>query len=409
MQARASAWQGRPSLILASSSTYTTFAAAALAAAFFALIAFGSYARRIDMHGTLLPSSGLISVSAPAAGSIESLEAKEGDVVVRGTPLYALNVDTATKRGEVQQLVAGVLHSEHQVYSGQIDRITAIAKQTESYLKQKIDNLSAQVQQIATSTGFHKTLDDEYRFYLEMLKNRLVQRNDFDARQQTWMRSKTELQTLENNRLRLVGDLHDAEYKLATLETDTDNQIDALRTKISEIDEKLAADEARGTIVIRAPGAGVVTDIVGKPGQVVKIGSPMLTILPEAANMQAVLLAPSTAIGFVHVGQRVLLRYSAFPYQKFGEQPGTIVSIAGAALDGDEAKAAAGRERAEEKNGPYYRIIVAPDRQFIDAADERHSLPANMRVDAYALLDRRPLYQWILQPVYAFGRALHEG
>jgi len=413
VQARASAWQGRPSLILASSSTYTTFAAAALAAAFFALIAFGSYARRIDMHGTLLPSSGLISVSAPAAGSIESLEAKEGDVVVRGTPLYALNVDTATKRGEVQQLVAGVLHSEHQVYSGQIDRITAIAKQTESYLKQKIDNLSAQVQQIdiqiATSTGFHKTLDDEYRFYLEMLKSRLVQRNDFDARQQTWMRSKTELQTLENNKLRLIGDLHDAEYKLATLETDTDNQIDALRTKISEIDEKLAADEARGTIVIRAPGAGVVTDIVGKPGQVVKIGSPMLTILPEAANMQAVLLAPSTAIGFVHVGQRVLLRYSAFPYQKFGEQPGTIVSIAGAALDGDEAKAAAGREPAEEKNGPYYRIIVAPDRQFIDAADERHSLPANMRVDAYALLDRRPLYQWILQPVYAFGRALHEG
>ena len=79
------------------------------------------------------------------------------------------------------------------------------------------------------------------------------------------------------------------------------------------------------------------------------------------------------------------------------------------ALDGDEAKAAAGREPAEEKNGPYYRIIVAPDRQFIDAADERHSLPANMRVDAYALLDRRPLYQWILQPVYAFGRALHEG
>ncbi len=195
MQARASAWQGRPSLILASSSTYTTFAAAALAAAFFSLIAFGSYARRIDMHGTVLPSSGLISVSAPAAGSIESLEVKEGAVVVRGTPLYTLNVDTATKRGEVQQLVAGVLHSERQVYSGQIDRITAIAKQTESYLKQKIDNLSAQVQQIdiqiATSTGFHKTLDDEYRFYLEMLKSRLVQRNDFDARQQTWMRSKT--------------------------------------------------------------------------------------------------------------------------------------------------------------------------------------------------------------------------
>src|SRR5207237_8896337 len=129
-------------------STYTTFAAGALCGAFLPLIAFGSYARRIDMHGTVLPSSGLISVSAPAAGSIVSLEVKEGAVVVRGTPLYTLNVDTASKRGEVQQLVAGVLHSERQVYSGQIDRITAIAKQTESYLKQKNGNLSAQIRQL---------------------------------------------------------------------------------------------------------------------------------------------------------------------------------------------------------------------------------------------------------------------
>jgi hypothetical protein len=28
-----------------------------------------------------------------------------------------------------------------------------------------------------------------------------------------------------------------------------------------------------------------------------------------------------------------------------------------------------------------------------------------MHVQAYALLDRRPLYQWILQPLYDIGRA----
>jgi hypothetical protein len=30
-----------------------------------------------------------------------------------------------------------------------------------------------------------------------------------------------------------------------------------------------------------------------------------------------------------------------------------------------------------------------------------------MRVEAYALLDRRKLYEWILEPLYEIGRAAH--
>ena len=47
--------------------------------------------------------------------------------------------------------------------------------------------------------------------------------------------------------------------------------------------------------------------------------------------MQAELLAPSSAVGFIHQGGRVLLRYSAFPYQKFGEYGGTVVTVSDAA------------------------------------------------------------------------------
>jgi membrane fusion protein len=141
----------------------------------------------------------------------------------------------------------------------------------------------------------------------------------------------------------------------------------------------------------------------------VKTGAPMLTIVPGHADMQVVLLAPSSAIGFIHTGQRVLLRYSAFPYQKFGEHPGTVISVAQAALDAEQAKALAGADPALEKDTAYYRVIVAPDRQFVDIGGERRSLPANMRVDAFALLDRRPLHQWILEPLYAFSRAARQG
>jgi membrane fusion protein len=412
LQERAHAWQGRPSVALGMPATFTTLASIVLAAGIGALIAFGSYARRVDLHGAILPASGLISISAPASGWIESLAVKEGASVEQGAPLYTLDVDIATKSGDVQQMISNVLLSERKVLSDEIDRIVTVSRHTQSYLQQRVDNLHAQIQQldkqIETRKQFSKALNDEYNASVDMLKKGEIARNELDIRQQAWMRSKTEVETIEGNKIQLTGDLDDAEYKLATIDSETSNQIDGFKAKIAEIDEKRAAGEAHGSIVIRAPASGVIADIVGKPGQVLEAGSTMLTIVPAQAQMRAVLLAPSSAIGFVHNGQRVLMLYSAFPYQKFGEQSGTVVSIAQVAVDPDQTKALLAGSPLD-KTATYYRVVVEPDKQFVDVAGEPHALPANMRVEAYALLDRRPLYRWILQPLDAFGRAAHQG
>ena len=76
--------------------------------------------------------------------------------------------------------------------------------------------------------------------------------------------------------------------------------------------------------------------------------------------MQAELLAPSSAIGFIHKGDRVLLRYSAFPYQKFGEYWGTVVSVSRRRLNAEEVQNSAGPERRHAK------LRVAPaERPFL--------------------------------------------
>src|SRR5207248_878739 len=131
LQSRAHAWEGRPSVVLASPATFTTVGAATVALAFAALIIFGGYARRVDLQGTVMPSSGLVSIAAPAAGRIESLAVVEGRPVSQGDLLYTLDVDTATKAGAVQHIVAEVLRSERNTISEQIDRISTAGKQTE--------------------------------------------------------------------------------------------------------------------------------------------------------------------------------------------------------------------------------------------------------------------------------------
>jgi membrane fusion protein len=422
LRGRELAWQGRPMLALGLPAAFTSFASVALAAATAALITFGSYARRVDMEGTVLPTTGLVVISSPSPGWIEALAAREGELIEKGAPLYTLDLDTATKDGRTQQQIIHVQRVAREALTQQIDRKTRMSEETQRELRQKIENLKVQIDQlggqITMQQGFFKVINKEYNLFLALTERHQASLNELDLRQQAWMQSQSKLQELESSKLRLKGELNDAQYQLATIAITSSDEIDTLRNKILDIDEKLANSEARRSIEIRAPEAGVVTAIIGHPGQVVSTGSPMLKLVPQPAIMHVELLAPSSAIGFIRQGDRVLLRYSAFPYQKFGEYWGTVMTVSDAALSPEEVQTLlSGAQPITQgmpagvpptmHTGPFYRVIVEPDNQFASVYGEERKLPASMRVQAYALLDRRPLYQWMLGPLYEIGRAAH--
>jgi membrane fusion protein len=114
-RARELAWQGRPALALGLPTTFTSLASIALAAVAAALITFGSYARRVDMQGAVLPATGLIAISAPSPGWIKTLAAREGEPVDKDAVLYTLDLDTATKDGSTQQQIIKVLTGEREM------------------------------------------------------------------------------------------------------------------------------------------------------------------------------------------------------------------------------------------------------------------------------------------------------
>jgi membrane fusion protein len=415
-------WQGRPALAVGVPLAFASFASMALAAATAALITFGSYARRVDMEGTVLPSTGLMTISSSSAGWIAALAVREGEAVEKGALLYTLDLDTTTKDGSTQQQIINAQTATREMLTEEVDRKTRMSEETRKQLRQKIDNLKVQIDQlggqITMHQGFFKTINKEYNLFLGLVERRQASLNEMHSREQAWMQSQSKLQELESTKLRLIGELNDAQYQLATVAISTADEIDALKTRILDIDEKLANSKARRSIEIRAPEAGVVTAIVGHPGQVVSTGAPMLKIVPQPAVMHAELLAPSSAIGFIHQSERVLLRYSAFPYQKFGEYWGTVVNVSDAALTPEEVQSLlAGAQPTKQgqpigvsptkQTGPLYRVIVKPDRQLVSVYGEERKLPASMQVQAYVLLDRRPLYQWILGPLYEIGRAGH--
>jgi membrane fusion protein len=411
LQAYELAWQGRRALALGLPAAFTTISSIALAAAAVALIALGGYSRRVDMEGTVLPSIGVVEITASSPGRIETLAVQDGQAVKKGEPLYTVNLDTTTKDGGAQQRIIDAQTRERDMLMQEIERKTRMSEETEKELRQKIEQLQLQIhkvgEQITFQQGFVKRVSDDYNQFASWVERRIASLNELPARQQAWTQAIERLQDLQNNELRLQGELKDAQYRLSTDAHTRSDEIDMLKNKIFEINEKLANSEAHSLIEIRAPEDGVVTAILAHPGQMIATGTPMLKIVPQQVPMQAELLAPSSAVGFIHKGGRVLLRYSAFPYQKFGEYWGTVVSVSRTTMNAQEVKNLLAGEAPSKQNGPFYRIVVEPDSQRVSIYGEEQTLPAGMQVHATALLDRRQLYEWVLEPLYDIHRATH--
>jgi membrane fusion protein len=407
VQAHQLAWLGTPTVRLTLPVSAVTIVMALLIIAAANLMTFGTYARRIDLHGLMLPKSGLIDVAAPAGGWIESIGVADGQPVDSGAVLYRVNVDTMTSNGGAQQTIVAALNAQRSTLNDQIDHRTRMGDAQGQALEDQIKNLKLQISQtnvqIATEEGFEQTLKSEYDLFSNSKSSGLVGSDQVDPRQQRWMSAKNQLEQLRTSLLGLQAQLTDAENHLATNALQTRSDIDTLKAKISYIDQQIAGSEAHRSIEIRAPGSGTVTAVIGHPGQLVAAGSPMLTIVPHHSSMQAQLLAPSSAIGFLHVGERVLLRYGAFPYQKFGQYWGTVVDVSHAALPQQEVRSLTSNSSALALGG-LYRVTVQPDQQQLMIHGRAERLTPSMEVEAFVLLDARPLYQWILEPLYGLRR-----
>jgi membrane fusion protein len=411
LQAHGLAWHGHAMLPLRLPIVFTTFSSVAVAAAAAALLIFGGYSRRIDMEGEVLPTTGVVAISAPSPGRVEMLAVQEGEAVEKGAPLYTLDLDTATKDGGAQQRIIDAQTSERAMLLQETQRKNLMSDVSERALLEKIESLKSQKsqaeEQINVQQGLVTKVANDYNQSNILFGKHIVTVSELNARRQEWMQALGRLQDLQSSDTRAQSELKEAQYQLATARHTRADENDALKSKILEIDEKLANAEAHRSIDIRAPADGTVTSIVAHPGQTISAGAPMLKIVPRHASMQAELLAPSSAVGFIRQGGRVLLRYSAFPYQKFGAYLGTVAAVSDAAISAEEANLFLGGEAPTKQAGPFYRVIVTPDSQFARVYGEERRLPANMRVEAYALLDRRKLYEWVLEPVYEIGRAAH--
>lgn len=158
--------------------------------------------------------------------------------------------------------------------------------------------------------GTHYVSDIEYQ--QKQIEVSTAQQNVEDQRQGL-LQLRTMIEATEDdlNHLIVQGGSRRAEL---------DRQLQGIRQQ----QEELAGQE---NFTLTAPVSGTVAAELVRQGQSVRALEPVMTVVPDNASLQIELYAASQNAGFIQPGQRVALRFAAFPYQKFGVQYGTIHEI----------------------------------------------------------------------------------
>jgi membrane fusion protein len=363
--------------------------AAMLALALF--LTFGEYTRKIDVAGEITPAAGAIRVFATQAGRIAT-NMHGGDSVQRGQHLFELRderavnaqiTDTITiRRKELEQqrgLTIRQLNEHAKTLANQLQLANEALANHRAALTIQADLVSSTRTTVAS--------------YGALAKEGYIARAALT-------REKNALSGERAKRIALDLNLTEAKQTIARLKQDiaaNANQIQRThseaRQQLATLDRDAAEHDGRSALRIAAPAAGSIAALAYKDGQFAPAGAQLAVIVPPGGIMEVALQVPSRALPHIKPGQQVWLRIDAFPYQRSGQQAGTVVLVDSSPV----SDAAAGSE-------PLYKVVVALAKQSVTVDGAEQAVKAGMSLKAVIPYDRRRLIAWLFEPLIAAAK-----
>ncbi len=401
LESRQREWLGSVQLTRPVSLGVLTVFVVVVAVAVAAYLVLGQYTRKARVTGYLVPDRGVIRLVAPQSATVLESHVSEGATVRQGAVLFILAVGQATLTGDTQAAVQTSLASRERSLQDATRRQAQLQESRLAALDRQIEGMQRELASMAAEAelqGQRLKLAQQAMARLESLRGEnFVSSAQVQNKAEEVLGARAQMQALERQRAAqqreiasLLAQRRDVPLQAQAAQGEIDRDLAALAQQSAE-------NEARQHVVVRAPQDGIVTAVLAEPGQSVTSAAALASLVPADTKLQAQLFAPSSAVGFVRSEQPVLLRYQAFPYQKFGNQVGQVTQVSRSPLQATELAGLPFLSGAGSE--PLYRITVTLERQSVAAYGRAQPLAPGMQLEADILLDRRRLIEWIFEPV----------
>lgn len=381
--------------------TTAVFFAITLVAAWF--LSSLEYVRKETVIGYIAPSSGVTVIRADRGGRMVQMFGAVGMHVEAGMPLFESRVDVDTTDGYV---------SERQLSSTDV-RLSELGEQTEAITARYAAEARRLTDQIANIERELAGLDRRQVLQTEavdvssarrakmdrLLADDVVSQIEAEQARSDDINQNLALEGIAQQIVSRQGVLSEARYALSAVNPARDRELSQLRQQIAQLEESRTTLQAASSYLVRSPVSGQITALQGSVGQSLNPNIPVMTIVPDGAELITTLLVPTRSAGFIQPGQDVNLLVDAFPYQKFGVQTGRVTEISTTPYRPGELDAPVPYEQ------PVYRVKVAMIKSTVTAYGEEVELKPGMTLQGDIITDRRSLIEWMLDPLFSLKRS----
>lgn len=361
-----------------------------------------TYARKASVTGWLEPSHGVFKLYSDARrGKVLDVIVSEGQLVEKGTPLIKISYSSKDAFGHrvSTQLLAELeakqsrtrqsmkrLHTLHLAQKVRLDDQLSQAEQTSTALSDII--ALTQTQWLLASKQWEKART--------LLDKGHISRADFEAHTLQRLNAEQKLALAKKDWSNEQANIATINHALATLPEQQANELANIENTYSDLTQQIMNHKSNMEEIIYAPRSGVISGLHVKAGYTVDSSRPLLTLLPQNADIQARIAVPVRSAGFLQEGQALHIRYDAFPYQKFGVQFGEIVNISPSLILPGELT-----DVPISISEPAYLVTATLSTNEILAYGKSISLKAGMTFSADVQLSQRTLMEWLMEPLYS--------
>ena len=359
-----------------------------------------------------MPVSALVKVYSPDMRIISEKKFNDGDFVRQGDELFTLSTSRYSGSGDIQQRLAAEAALKKTLLLQEIGHAQRLHEGDERSLRSGLAKLQSQLgdvnKQLAGQARRVKLAEQILVKYRPLLQQGFISEQQMMGYEGDHLDQLSRLDALKREAAGIEREIGEKQISLKSLPQRQQTELSQLNRAISAINQEVLDWDLKQQQSIRASKSGYISTSNVEVGQQVDPSRLLLSIVPQHAELLANLYVPSRAIGFIRPNDKVVLRYQAYPYQKFGHAGGKIVSVAKTAL-GKQELAGLGIIFADAAllNEPAYLIKVKLDKQSIRVYGEEKPLQIGMVVEADVLHERKKLYEWALDPLYSISGKLN--
>lgn len=371
-----------------------------------AFLAVGSYTRRTRVDGLLVPDRGIATVVAPVAGVVTEIAVEEGGKVVAGRRVAIVSVSNATAAAGDSMTAIGKqiavrrdsVERDADAQRSMIDLQLAAMMEQRAAMGQELASLESE---IAANREKVEIARELWKKLAQLQEGSFVSELQVKEKEMEVIERTSALKSLERQSIGIRREMAQTDQSMRELPLRRGSNDAGRRSELAALDQELIESASSREVAILAPADGAVSVQIAKRGESIQAGQPILSVLQSNSRLEAELIVPSSAIGFVSQGDRVRLRYEAYPFQKFGQYLGTIRRVGRSAIADPGADPDTDSSAGSGRGDPVYKVVVELDSQYVMAYGKSERLMPGMALQADILGERRSLIDWIFEPLYS--------